>query len=224
MTEDNTTWPELHSPDEEAAVIKAMYDEAKVILEYGSGGSTVLAASMPGKLVFSVESDAAWALRLQIRIDEANLPSPATVHHVDIGPTGAWGRPTGPDDWEKFWRYPVSVWDAPFFRHPDVVLIDGRFRTACFMTTLFQIKRPVTILFDDYVHRPDYHGIEEFCRPSQTVGRMAVFEAHPDMLKREHLSTFMDLFNRATYAQESPSNYKKTISESGNAQTKKEAT
>ncbi|EPX78549.1 hypothetical protein thalar_02341 [Litoreibacter arenae DSM 19593] len=34
-------------------------------MEYGSGGTTRLAAQMPGKLIFSVESDLMWALDLQ---------------------------------------------------------------------------------------------------------------------------------------------------------------
>jgi hypothetical protein len=200
-------WPEITFPPEETEALREAYAAARVILEYGSGGSTVLAASLPGKRVFSVESDADWALRLQTRLDGDDLPSAATVHHVDIGPTGAWGRPTGPDAWERFWRYPASVWDASWFRHPDVVLIDGRLRTACFMTVLFRITRPVTILFDDYVTRPDYHGVADFRAPSQSIGRMALFHARPGLVDGANLSQFMDLFNRATYAGTARSDY-----------------
>ena len=50
------TRPELTLPEAEAALLRETYDRAGVILEYGSGGSTVLAAEQPGKTVPSVES------------------------------------------------------------------------------------------------------------------------------------------------------------------------
>lgn len=192
-------WPELTFPPEETEELRAAYQAADVILEYGSGGSTVLAAGLPGKRIFSVESDRDWALRLQTHLDGLGLPSAATVQHVDIGPTGLWGRPEGPEAWQRFWRYPVSIWDAPYFRHPDVVLIDGRFRTACFMATLVRITRPVLILFDDYATRPAYQQVEQFFAPVRTVGRLAVFEVEPGRVAPADLSELLDLFNRATY-------------------------
>jgi hypothetical protein len=57
---DLITRPELTLPEAEAATIRAAYERAGVILEYGSGGSTVLGAEL-GKRVLSVESDKAWA-------------------------------------------------------------------------------------------------------------------------------------------------------------------
>ena len=117
----------LTFPPAEAAHLRVAYEDAGSILEYGAGGSTWLAASLPGKLVLSVESDLDWALRLQQALDNAGLPSSAIVHHVDIGPTGDWGRPRDDRAWARFHRYPLEIWDQPCFRHPDVILIDGRF-------------------------------------------------------------------------------------------------
>ena len=57
--------PVLTLPPAEAEALRAAYAIADVILEYGSGGSTALAAEMPGKTVFSVESDAAWLAGMQ---------------------------------------------------------------------------------------------------------------------------------------------------------------
>ncbi len=192
-------WPEWSLPAAEGAVVKARYGEARVILEYGSGGSTWLAASMPGKLVFSVESDRAWAVRLQARLDALALPSPAIVHHVDIGPTGAWGRPLTSREWRRFHLYPLSIWDEPFFRHPDVVLIDGRFRAACMVSVLARIRRPVTVLFDDYVDRKPYHSVERFLRPVARHGRMVEFAARPGLLSLDDLPDVIAAFSFATY-------------------------
>lgn len=200
-------WPEFLFPAEEMSRMRHVYDSAGVILEYGSGGSSVLASEHPGKLVFSVESDHAWAIRLQHEIDRRNLPSPALIYHVDIGPTGNWGRPLGPEAWTRFHHYPLAIWDEPFFRQPDVVLIDGRFRTACMVTVLLRTNKPVTVLFDDYTERPAYHSVEAFLKPAEIVGRMAVFEVEPREFDPLEASTIMDHFFRATYHGQQGVNY-----------------
>jgi protein O-GlcNAc transferase len=192
-------WPELSFPLEEMHLLRRVYDSAHIILEYGSGGSTVLGSEQPGNLVFSVESDHAWAIRLQHEIDLRNLPSPALVYHVDIGPTGNWGRPLGPEAWTRFHRYPLAIWDEPFFRQPDVVLIDGRFRPACLMAVLLRTQKPVTVLFDDYTERPAYHSVEAFLKPTEMVGRMAVFDVQPRPFDPSETGAIMDHFFRATY-------------------------
>lgn len=194
-------------PPAEADALRAVYAEARVILEYGSGGSTVVAAEMPGKRIFSVESDRDWAIRLQAEIDRRSLPSPATVYHVDIGPVGAWGRPLGPENWTRFHRYPLAIWDEPFFRQPDVVLIDGRFRPACLMAVLLRSERPVTVLFDDYRDRPAYHSVERFVSPSALVGRLAVFRIEPGRFDPAQTTELIQQFFRATYHGRGPANY-----------------
>lgn len=193
---------ELTLPDAEAALLRHHLDAAAVVLEYGSGGSTRLAAEMRDKFVISVESDRDWAIALQSELDAAELPSPAIVRHVDIGPTGRWGRPVDALHWTLFYRYSLEIWDAPFFRHPDLVFIDGRFRPACLAATCLRIKRPVTVLFDDYVNRPAYHAVEEIAAPVETVGRMARFELIPNLIPREKMTLVMSLFFEATYSSE----------------------
>lgn len=171
--------PEFSFPQEESDALKEAYSSARVILEYGSGGSTVLAAEMSGKLVFSVESDRMWALGLQKQMATGDYASPATVYYVDIGRTGRWGRPIDESGWVRYIDYPNAIWDEAFFRHPDVILIDGRFRVACLLNALVRITRPVTVLFDDYVDRRPYHIIDEFLEPREIAGRMAIFDAKP---------------------------------------------
>lgn len=192
-------WPELSFPTDETNLLRRVYHDAKIILEYGSGGSTIIGSEQPYKLIFSVESDHDWAIRLQHEIDMRNLPSPAFVYHVDIGPTGNWGRPLGPEAWTRFHRYPLAIWDEPFFRQPDVVLIDGRFRPACLMAVLLRTQKPVTVLFDDYIKRPAYHSVEAFLQPTEMVGRMAVFDVQPRPFDPSKTGAIMDHFFRATY-------------------------
>ena len=59
---------------------------------------------------------------------------------------------------------------------PDVVLIDGRFRVCCFLTSLLNAKESATLIFDDYYkNRQHYHFIERFIKPDQRCGRQAFF-------------------------------------------------
>ena len=188
--------PKLTLPAAEGKAVAEAYAGAAVILEYGSGGSTVMAAEMSDKRVFSVESDAIWAAGVQAWLDGAGLAAAVNLHVVDIGPTGEWGAPVGDEGWRRYHHYPLSVWDRADFRHPDVVLIDGRFRAACLMATLLRITRPVTALFDDYKDRKFYHPVEAFARPVAMVGRMARFELEPRVFPVNDITRIFDFFTR----------------------------
>lgn len=181
-------------PEAEAAHLIDAYRRAQVILEYGSGNSTQLASQLSGKLVMSVESDHNWARNLRREIHEAQPKSSVIVYHVDIGPTGPWGRPIDESGWKRYHHYPNAIWDEPFFRHPDIVLIDGRFRPACLITTMLHVTRPVTVLFDDYTNRPRYRLVERILSPARLVGRMAEFHIQPGQLRPQDISFAIGLF------------------------------
>lgn len=192
------TRPELTMPDSEAALLRAGYARADVILEYGSGGSTVMAAEMPGKSVFSVESDKDWAQMMRDWFDE-NPPAKGTEVDViwcDIGPTKDWGHPASNREWQRFARYPLEVWDLTEFRQPDVVLVDGRFRAGCAMATAFRTQKPVTVFVDDYARRKHYHRVEEFLGQPEMTGRMAEFAVSPMAVPAERLLTIVEMMTR----------------------------
>ncbi|WP_309664554.1 hypothetical protein [Tabrizicola sp.] len=182
----------LTFPADEAGLVRQHYAAAASILEYGSGGSTVLAAEL-GKPVFSVESDAAWAERLRHHL--VDISGTAVIHHVDIGLTKDWGYPINSQAYRAFHRYALSVWDRPDFIHPDVVLIDGRFRAACFAATMMRCTRPVTVLFDDYTARRYYHRVEALVARDETVGRLARFTVVPRQIPPEMLTEVIGWFS-----------------------------
>ncbi len=172
------------------------YETAKVILEYGSGGSTCMAGDMPGKTVFSVESDKDWCEGLQSWF-EINPPAATMhMHYADVGPTGKWGKPETDKHWRRYPYYPYSVWARSDFQHPDVVLVDGRFRAACFLAVLFSISRPVTLFFDDYAERLAYHEVERFGPPTEIIGRLARFDLNPTPIPAAMMPWIFDVFSR----------------------------
>lgn len=188
--------PVLTLPEAEAEALRAAYGAAGVVLEYGSGGSTVLAAELAKKRIFSVESDAAWARGMEGWFAAHPPASPVVLHWVDVGPTKDWGMPVTDKGWRKYHHYPLSVWDRADFLHPDVVLVDGRFRPACLLTVLYRITRPVVVLFDDYKGRAVYHSVEKFVKPVALIGRMARFELQPRAFPIEGITRFIDYFTR----------------------------
>lgn len=173
-------------PEEEISLLSEAYRDARVILEYGSGGSTRMAADMQGKYIMSVESDYKWARALHTELASRRTASPVSLHYVDIGVTGPWGRVIDDEGWREYHRYPNSIWEAPYFREPDVVLIDGRFRVACLLTVMMRCTRPTRVLFDDYGDRPKYWMVEALIAPRGRMGRMAEFIVEPQMIRREH--------------------------------------
>jgi hypothetical protein len=181
----------LTFPAAESGFVRQAYAAAGVILEYGSGGSTVLAAGL-GARVFAVESDRLWASHLSEYL--APVSDRVAVHYADIGPTGEWGTPDDLRASSRFHRYALSVWDRADFVEPDLVLIDGRFRAACLVAVLLRARRPTTVLFDDYARRRYYHGVERLARKEELIGRMARFTVTPGAIPPDMVTTAIGWF------------------------------
>jgi hypothetical protein len=198
MRETSIKRPELTLPEVEAARVAEGYEAADVILEYGSGGSTALASELPGKRVFSVESDKVWSEMMQGWLTQNPSATGTRVDVIwcDIGPTGEWGRPVDEAGWRQYPEYPLSVWQREDFVQPDIVLVDGRFRPGCAMATAFCTTKPVTMLVDDYKRRKGYHAIEEFLGAPRLIGRMAQFEGAPMAVPAHRLLRIIKMMMR----------------------------
>lgn len=167
-----------HMEQEGIDLLKSRLVGCEVFLEYGAGGSTVFAAMNGAGSIFSVESDRFFLEAVSDRL--SGIKAVSTDFHqvyVDLGPTGDWGVPTDKTTAERWPNYCVKVWEEflSSSNSPDLVLIDGRFRVACFLASLLFAKEGCTILFDDYVNRPNYHIVERFLKPASVSGRMAEF-------------------------------------------------
>lgn len=173
-------------PEMERSILREEYGKAECILEFGSGGSTLLASNL-GKKIFSVESDKNWAERME-KIQGVK------IHHVDIGPTKGHGHPKDKSKQHKWPEYPTSVWDRPDFEHPDIILIDGRFRVACFLVASIRIQKTTKILFDDF-ERKQYKIASDIFPTKLICGRLAIFDLHPNKFDFSKISIlFNNLF------------------------------
>jgi hypothetical protein len=160
-------------------------------LEFGSGGSTLMADRM-GKHGLSVENDRFFSDVIR----RAFTNNTMELIEVSIGVTREWGRPlfTRPtparvDCWARYSTAPFPLLkERDLF--PDFVLIDGRFRRACALNTAHhaaEAGRRVTIMFDDYynIGRHRFNEVEQFLGLPERVGRAAFFHVSPASLRRK---------------------------------------
>lgn len=161
--------------------------QSKIYLEYGMGGSTILASQIVDKL-FAVDSDRRFLDAVQKKLDEQPRRAACHLIHANIGITGAWGRPVRRDykpgrEPAKWRAYPETPWFALKEQalEPDTILVDGRFRVASALATLRNLAADSEseILFDDYAERPWYHGLQDYAVLHAMHGRMGVFKKNP---------------------------------------------
>jgi hypothetical protein len=174
-------------PPDADAWLRAAIARARFYVEFGSGGSTVLASSV-GVPTISVESDPDFAAE----VERALVPgAPVLMIRSGIGWTEEWGYPVvtlrTPYRLRLWRRYTELVLDEIERRgqFPDLVLIDGRFRRACALAIAGAADASgasVTVLFDDYAGREHYHRIEAYLGVPQLISRAAVFQISPGSL------------------------------------------
>ena len=148
-------------------------------LEFGSGGSTCTAARSVRNSVTTVDSSAQWLRDVERACaGEDCRVKPVTVH-VDIGPTGAWGRPADPATQVRWPSYYEAVWELPASSDADLYLVDGRFRVACFMRTLLNCRADALIMIHDFASRAQYHVIRQVAREVASAEDFSVFVSIP---------------------------------------------
>lgn len=167
------------------------------ILEYGSGSSTKFISQFD-KYLMSVESDKSFIESINIEINKINSNHNVTFLHIDIGETKEWGYPIDNIKRHDWYRYAIFPWLTLTKGNttPDLVLIDGRFRVACMLTTMAMIKKPTKIIFDDYIGRNYNLTIGKFINPIKIIDRAAYFEIYPGIVSSsDMLSNFISFFD-----------------------------
>lgn len=153
---------------------KELMQGVKVYAEYGVGKSSSYVLRKTEAQVLAVDTDADWIRKVR---EEVSGTDRFDAVHVDLGPMKGWGWPVDYQHHARFQDYTDSVWTRGL--SPELVLVDGRFRVCCFLTSLLKAEPGTILIFDDYVKRPHYHIVEEFTRPTEVHGRQAIF-VRPD--------------------------------------------
>ena len=172
--------------DEPWSLFRQAIAESRTFLEFGAGHSTEFAALNSSCVIRSVETDQEFANAVGKR-----LGSRAELILVDLGPVGRWGYPKTYDHRDRFSQYLEVGFSGGF--SPDLVLIDGRFRVACFLTTLLLSQPGTKIVFDDYAISANYQVVTNVLSPVAVSSRQALF-VRPDQVDRDRIEKFRDQF------------------------------
>lgn len=190
---------EPHLDEEALEVFKESLIKCQGYLEYGMGGSTLLAARSCQSFV-SIETDKQFFDKMKEAINgmEDKKSTQLSLLFQDIGPTKLWGKPKDRSlENKKLWK---SYIDLPWQKakeegqEVDLVLIDGRFRVACALKSLIELRGDHSrILFDDYFPRAEYHEVEKYAVLVKRHVSMAIFKKNP-VISNEKLAEVLEKY------------------------------
>jgi hypothetical protein len=163
----------------EIALFKSVLACTQDYVEFGSGGSTVMAHRSGCRSIVSIDSSSEWLGK----VEQACVPNEKTTLKtvlVDIGPIKALGYPkdeTCKDRWES---YHLSPWLDPALADADTYLIDGRFRVACVLQTILRCSSSAVVMIHDFANRKHYQGVVPLLREIARADNLSVFLPKPD--------------------------------------------
>jgi hypothetical protein len=163
----------------ETALFKSVIRCSGRYVEFGCGGTTVLAHSMGCPSIITIDSSLEWLEKVK----NACIPNERTrikTIHVNIGPLKELGYPKD-DKGTSLWEtYHSSPWDDPDVAMADTYLIDGRFRVACAVQTALRCSKSAVIMIHDFANRPNYHCVRQVLREIVCTDDLSVFQLRSD--------------------------------------------
>ena len=179
---------------EEVRFLDVVLSKADAYLEFGIGNSTLFALDHQNLgCVKGIESSKEW-FEMVVKdpsISAAMAKGRLEMVHVNIGPTKDFGWPEGDSHRAKWKEYSSQTFSScgQAAQH-RVVLVDGRFRVACFLKMLKSMApedlKRTQILIHDY-DRQKYHDIEKFAELVESHGRLALFHGKKPGVSEVHL-------------------------------------
>lgn len=142
-------------------------------LEFGTGGSTWLAASTKKRWVVSIDSSKDWLER--VAVETQSCQTQPDLIFADIGPTKEWGFPKSEETKAKWPVYHELVWSRAGAEQSDLFFVDGRFRVACALQCLIRSQLGAVLGVHDFEDRAHYHVLLEFAREIARSRRLSFF-------------------------------------------------
>lgn len=159
--------------DRERAVIEKHLHSDVVMMEWGSGGSTV-AFSQKVKKYYSVEHNEDWYLKMKEQI-----PANVTLFYR---PASELPQQYHQSEYQHYREYLDVVYEiGEMF---DVVLIDGRARRLCALKVLPYLKPDSVVVIHDWCLRTPYHCVLDYYdlieKVDDTPQTIAAFKPKPN--------------------------------------------
>ena len=170
--------------DKEIALFSSLADRSERYLEFGCGGSTYVASQRVSRSIVSVDSSTEWLKRVSAACAGSECSVKPKTVYVDIGPTGAWGVPTDAGTRSRWPAYYESVWTVSDTYESDLILVDGRFRVACFVNTLMNCRPDAVIVMHDFASRSQYRAVNQVAREIARADDLSTFIPMPGASRR----------------------------------------
>ena len=161
--------------DGDDKLFKDLIKNIDTYFEYGCGKSTEYVYRYTNCNIYSVDTDQSW-VKITQQLTNGKKDNRLNIDWIDVGKVEEWGYPITYAKRKYFFNYANNFYKKNY--KPDLVLIDGRLRVFCFLTTLKHAPIGTKIIFDDYTNRPIYHVAEEFSPLLDKCGRQALFEVN----------------------------------------------
>ena len=178
-----------HLFEGESDLLRQEMAKAGSYLEFGTGGSTLLAAEAGIRRIVSVDSDQAWVGKIEEKLGVNRPRFDIELIHCDIGRTVDWGFPVDREHITNWPQYFIQPWQRFLSRHetPDLIYIDGRFRVACALYSLLNLhlhrsrlfRKAARLLIHDFSDRPYYDAVLAFASVVAAVNTLVVLEPKP---------------------------------------------
>lgn len=184
----------IEMSDLEIELFSSILRESEFVLEFGSGGSSILAVECSVTKLISVESDREWIEKISDQVNHINLSTEINFFFADIGPTKEWGYPVDKCSISKWPNYWGKVWEAyPDLSNVDCILIDGRFRVACALNALLYASDDALIVIHDFNNRSFYSEILKLTKVIKSIDTLVVLKKIKTISKNvllEKIETF----------------------------------
>jgi len=161
---------------QEYTLLLSYLNKAVNYLEWGAGDSTLYASELKNiKRIYSVESSQEYIdqfLLIEPKIQSALKSQKLTFIVTDIGKTKRWGYPRTKEKKHLWPNYSL----CPFIqdKNLDLILIDGRFRVACALSSLLNIKESCTVLIHDFWNRKELYLLLKYYNVIEKADNLVV--------------------------------------------------
>jgi hypothetical protein len=167
--------------EKERLFFSLLLKKCKKYLEFGSGGSTLLAYITSNiKKIVSVDSDLNWIKTIKkfknIKKDEGNR---IILEYINIGKVNKFGNPKYKKN-KKFSDYSKQIFKK-YENDYDLVFIDGRFRVACALQVILNCRADIKILIHDFSYRPYYHFLYKYLDVIYNIDTLVLFSIKDDI-------------------------------------------
>lgn len=167
-------------------------------LEYGMGGSTVQAAQKSISNIISIDNNQDLVSEVKTEIEKSIYSGNINLLHANLGNTSQNGFPLNETTLKAWPQYYAAPWNEykSLGLLPDLILVNGRLRTPCFLYSILQCRTGTRILWNDYLNKPEYHFVEKLLKPQGLVEDMVIFVVDKNIDKNLAIDLlFQNLFN-----------------------------